>query len=148
MDSHEAADDPATRALLEQAAAYDCTVTVDEEELSAYLVGHPGTSKLTLSVHEDDELGFQVGEATWISMYIGDADATVRAKGARYVAEAVLTGRIVEDVWTRDGKAVRTRLTFLDSGDKYHWRYRFGKSGPPDRRNTFDPYPARPIADQ
>lgn len=147
MDSPETADDPATRALLEQATAYDCTVTVDEEELAAYLVGPPGTSKLTLSVHEDNELGFEVGEATWLSLYIGDADAAERAEGARYVATAVLTGRIVEEVWTRDGRIVRTRLMFLDTGETYHWQYRLGKSGPPDRLNTFDPYPARRAAD-
>jgi len=148
MDSHETADDPATRALLEQATAYGCTVTVDEEELAAHLVGPSGTCKLTLIVHEEDELGFVVGEGeTWFASYLGTSDPAERAEAASDVVEAVLAGRISEEIWTRDGKTVRTRVTFLDTGEKYHWQYRLGKLGPPDRRNTFDPYPARPAAD-
>jgi hypothetical protein len=100
-----------------------------------------------LSVYDDVELGFEVGEATWLSMYIG-ADATDRAEVAADVVTAVLADRISEEIWTRDGKTVRTRLTFLDTGEKWNWQYRFGKVGPPDRRNTFDPYAERAAAEK
>lgn len=148
MSSHETADDPATRALIELTAPYDCTVTVDEESMSIAIVGPPGTCGLSQSVHEDDELGFVVGEAaTWFALYIGDASAAERAEIAADIVSAVLSGRISEDIWTRDGKIVRSQVTFLDTGEKHHWQVRFGGSGAPDRRITYSAYPLRTGAD-
>ena len=149
VSSHEAADDSATRALIELAEPYDCTVTVDEESMSIDIVGPPGTCRLSLSVHEDNELGFVVGEAEiWFALYIGDASAAERAEIAGDIVSAVLRGRISEDIWTRDGNIVVSQVTFLDTGRKHHRQDRFGGFGAPDRRITHSAYPFRFGADR
>lgn len=115
-------EDAAAVALIRSAEPYVNELGINYDDMWAELRGGEGTCSLFMSYHEEDQVGFQIGQYLWHDAYFGSYDQDARAREVAHVTKAVLEGAIVESLWRRAGRVVKAKVVLRDEQEIW-WQH-------------------------